>query len=488
MSSSEPFVITVSKKQGVKLHDPMSGGLVWIPWGHVIAKLSFIQVLDLGMRFYLKMKSYIGNLPKEVCLWLKLSYKSYNSYACTSPVSDKSSNKVDEVCKGCDELISVCVHFNVEYCIFCGYMEANGDLKCLEWKDLSLCDKLMKSKFNWEELVRRFVRHLKLSPYQYISESDKDTKLIKISNVKHPWFAFWISVSALDPTSLQYHQILSIFIEGRHTDALRDILITTWRQDTKLVERAECEAIACEWSALPCSVCRFEIKGPVAHFASGRRMCHFCLHSGYKPGKVLSMSNLSEESYPAAERSNTALKIDANSLFEKLSKEVPSGTLVAWLDSITAFTTGCILPFVRSANEYDVITCSPGAWAPIEEKLDNQTLVKLWKCRLSFYLRNVSTGSIGCIWMDYCATFHRSECKSWSPEEDLEYLLEQRLVKNGGFLGITISTRLKGHTRNSTCVFIESMILRSYASSRLIHAIHYGSMSTLFFKMVDSFI
>ena len=320
---------------------------------------------------------------------------------------------------------------------------------------------------------------MKLSGSQYISELSPGGDRIRILDVKNAGFHAWLPISALGPASLQYHQILSIFVDGRHMNTLRALLLTKWGQDPKVVEQAECEAMACEWSGLACDLCKFEGKGPVSHLTSGQSVCQFCVH--VEPGEVTSISNLPCDAYPADTRRETTAKQDANAAFVKLVKRCEGS--VAWLDSTTARTTECIMPEVLSGRDYHAITCSPSAWGPIAQKIGAQRHIRLWKSRLSFYLKNVVPGSIGCIWMDYCATFYASEHKSWSPEEDLMYLLARRLVRDGGYIGITISTRLKGHTRTSTHAHIAQMIRDSYHSASLVYDISYGTMSTLFFRV-----
>ena len=434
-----------------------------------MATLSFIQVVDLAMRFYSKIKRSLAQMfPGKVCVWFQRAFDAYKRYA--RPGSE---------CSDCGALDPVCAHATSSYCIFCGYTAACEQLEALEWTDPRLCDQLLRSKCEWDELVQEFVRHVKLSESQYISELSPGGDRIKISDVKNAGFHVWLPISALGPASLQYHQIMSIFVDGRHMDALRALLLTRWRQDPKLVEQAECEAMACEWSGLACDLCNFESKGPVSHLTSGRSVCQFCVH--VEPGEVTSIDNLPCDAYPADTRRETTAKQDANAIFVQLVERCEGS--VAWLDSTTARTTGCIIPKVTPGRDYHVITCSQSAWSPIAQTIHTQPQITLWKSRLFFYLKNAVPGSIGCIWMDYCATFYTSKNKSWSPEEDLAYLLTRRLVRDGGYVGITISSRLKGHTRASTHAHIARMIRDSYPSASLVHDISYGTMSTLFFHV-----
>ena len=133
---SSSYVIAVSRRSGVKLYDPRSGRWIWIQWRQVIATLSFIQVVDLAMRFYNKMKRCLAqNFPEKVRVWLKSAFDAYKCYA--SPGSG---------CSDCGALNPACTKATFKFCIFCGYSAAGEQLDALEWIDLRLRDQLLRSK------------------------------------------------------------------------------------------------------------------------------------------------------------------------------------------------------------------------------------------------------------------------------------------------------------------------------------------------------
>ena len=146
------------------------------------------------------------------------------------------------------------------------------------------------------------------------------------------------------------------------------------------------------------------------------------------------------QEYPEEARATDEDKIWCNRQFAEAAVEAAadsSSGLVVFLESPAMFTTKmlCNPPY----NLHKSRMRCPQVDAEAFQKMREEDHVSHQK--LHNFLLECSEGSIGAIWMDYCCTFDGNASTNIYPHEDIRVVVENKLIRPGGFLFLTVSLR-----------------------------------------------
>jgi hypothetical protein len=146
------------------------------------------------------------------------------------------------------------------------------------------------------------------------------------------------------------------------------------------------------------------------------------------------------QEYPEEARATDEDKIWCNRQFADAAAEVAadsSSGLVVFLESPAMFTTKmlCDPPYNLPKSRMRCPQVDREAFQKMREE-DHVSHQKLHD-----FLLGCSEGSIGAIWMDYCCTFDGNASTNIYPREDIRVVVENKLIRPGGFLFLTVSLR-----------------------------------------------